>query len=171
MAGKVRVLGASNYSAERLEAALALSAANGLARFACLQPLYNLLDREPFESSLAPACERHGLGVASYYSLASGFLSGKVRRAADAEGRARAMRLKGYCNERGWRVLEAIDAAAQREGATPAAVAIAWLLARPVVTAPIASATTTAQLDELLRGAELRLDAETLRALDAVSSP
>ena len=168
-AGKVRAIAASNYSAERLEAALAVSASNGLARFNGLQPLYNLMDREPFEGTLAPLCARHSLGVASYYSLASGFLSGKYRRVEDAEGHARAGRLKGYCNARGWAVLDALDAAAKHAGVTPAAVALAWLLARPAVTSPIASATTTAQLDALLQGVDLRLDAETLRALDEAS--
>ena len=169
-AGKVRAIGASNYAAPRLEAALAASAANGLARYACLQPRYNLMDREPFESTLAPVCARHQLGVATYFSLAMGFLTGKYRRLEDAEGRPRGGGVKGYLNERGWRVLDALDAAAKRLGSTPAAVALAWLVARPTITAAIASATTLAQLNELLQAVELRLDAQSLQALDGASA-
>lgn len=169
-AGKVRAIGASNYTAERLEAALAVSAAHGYARYECLQPLHNLMDREPFESTLGPVCARHELGVAPYYSLASGFLTGKYRRPEDAAGRPRAGGVKRYFSERGWRVLDALDAAATRLRSTPAAVALAWLMTQPTVTSAIASATTLAQLDELLQATELRLDAETLRVLGEASA-
>ena len=168
--GKVHAIGASNYSAERLEEALAVSEREGLTRYECLQPLYNLVDREPFESSLAPLCVRHGIGVATYFSLASGFLTAKYRRVEDAEGHARAARVKGYFNERGLRILDALVATAQRLHSTPAAVSLAWLMAQPMVTAPIASATTVAQLDELLTAPRLVLDGDALRELDAASA-
>jgi len=170
-AGKVRAIGASNYSGPRLEAALAVSERDGLARYDCLQPLYNLIDREPFESTLAPVCARHGVGVANYFSLASGFLSGKYRRAEDAEGRARGPRVKQYFNDRGWRVVEALQSVAQRLNSTPAAVAIAWVIAQPTITAAIASATSLAQLEELLAATRLQLDDDALRALAAASAP
>ena len=169
-AGKVRAIAASNYGAERLDEALAVSAREGLARYEGLQPQYNLLDRQAFESALAPACQRHGIGVASYYSLASGFLSGKYRRPEDARGRARAGALKQYFNDRGWRVLAALDAGAQRLSSTPAAVALAWLMAQPAVTSAIASATSVAQLDELLKATRLKLDAEAIAQLGAASA-
>jgi aryl-alcohol dehydrogenase-like predicted oxidoreductase len=169
-AGKVRAIGASNFTGERLEAALAVSAAHGYARYECLQPLHNLMDRQPFESTLGPVCAREQLGVAPYYALASGFLTGKYRRPEEAAGRPRAGGLKRYFGERGSRVLDALDAAAAQLHSTPAAVAIAWLIAQTTVTSAIASATTTAQLDQLLAAMELRLDAETLRALDTASA-
>ncbi len=168
-AGKARAIGASNYSAERLEEALAVSEREGLARYECVQPPYNLLDREPFEGSLAPVCRRHGLGVATYYSLASGFLSGKYRRPEDAEGRARASGVQKYFNPRGWRVVEALQRVAQRLASTPASVALAWVMAQPGVTSAIASATSIAQLDELLKASELRLDEATLAELATAS--
>jgi aryl-alcohol dehydrogenase-like predicted oxidoreductase len=170
-AGKVRAIGASNYSADRLEQAIAISERDGLARYECLQPQYNLADREPFESTLAPVCARHGVAVANYFSLASGFLSGKYRRAGDAEGRARGPRVKQYFNERGWRIVDALDGVAQRLHSTPAAVAIAWVIAQPTITAAIASATSVAQLDELLAATRLQLDDEALRVLAAASAP
>jgi aryl-alcohol dehydrogenase-like predicted oxidoreductase len=170
-AGKVRAIGASNYTAERLEAALAVSAAHDFARYECLQPQYNLLDREPFDSTLAPLCARHQLGVATYFSLASGFLTGKYRRAEDAEGRPRAGGVKRYFNARGWRVLDALDAVAKRLDSTPAAVALAWVMSRPTITSAIASATSLDQLDELLQATALRLDAEALAALEKASAP
>src|SRR5205814_10069098 len=134
-AGRVRAIGASNYSGPRLEAALAISERDGLARYDCLQPLYNLIDREPFESTLAPVCARPGVAVANHFPLASGFLSGKYRRAEDAEGRARGPRVKQYFNERGWRIVEALQSVAQRLHSTPPAVAIAWVIAQPTITA------------------------------------
>jgi aryl-alcohol dehydrogenase-like predicted oxidoreductase len=169
-AGKVRAIAASNYSAARLEAALAASARQGGARYECLQPLYNLLDREPFEGTLVDVCARHRLGVATYFSLASGFLTGKYRRAEDAAGRARAGGVKRHFTERGWRVLDALDSTAARLGSTPAAVALAWLMAQPTVTSAIASATTLAQLDELLQATSLRLDEAALQALADASA-
>jgi aryl-alcohol dehydrogenase-like predicted oxidoreductase len=169
-AGKVRAIAASNYSAERLEEALAVSAREGYARYEGLQPQYNLIDRQPFESTLAPVCLRHGLGVATYYSLASGFLSGKYRRPEDIEGRPRSGALKEYANERGWRIVAALHAVAERLSSTPAAVALAWLMAQPAVTSAIASATSVKQLDELLKATELTLDAASRAELDAASA-
>ncbi|MFL6664055.1 MAG: aldo/keto reductase [Rhizobacter sp.] len=168
--GKVRAIAASNYGAQRLEEALAASERAGVARYEGLQPRYNLLDREPFESELAPVCRRHGLGAAVYYALASGFLSGKYRRPEDTEGRARAAALKQYSNERGWRVVNALHGVARRLSSTPAAVALAWLMARPAVTSAIASATSVEQLDELLKATALTLDADSIAELDAASA-
>ena len=168
--GKVRAIAASNYSAARLEEALAVSAHEGYARYEGLQPQYNLIDRQAFETTLAPVCMRHGLGVASYYSLASGFLSGKYRRPEDAQGRARAGALKQYFNDRGWRVVAALHAVAGRLSSTPAAVALAWLMTQPAVTAAIASATSVEQLDELLKAAGLTLDAAATAELAASSA-
>ena len=168
--GKVRAIGASNYSAERLDAAIAMSAAPGGARYECLQPLYNLMDRAGFEDSLAATCARQEVGVATYFSLASGFLTGKYRRAEDAAGRARASGVKRHFTERGWRVLDALQATAERLGSRPAAVALAWLMAQPAVTSAIASATSTAQLDDLLKAMELRLDAAALKQLADASA-
>jgi len=167
--GKVRAIAASNYSAQRLEEALAVSEREGFARYEGLQPRYNLFDRQPFESELAPMCQRHGLGVAVYYALASGFLSGKYRRPEDIEGRARAAALKQYANERGWRIVAALHAVATRLSSTPATVAVAWLMAQPTVTAAIASATSIEQLDALLKATALTLDAASLAELDAAS--
>jgi len=168
--GKVRAIGASNYSAPRLEQALALSASLELPRYECLQPLWNLMDRAPYEDELEAVCVRHGLGVINFYALASGFLTGKYRRGEDLQGRARGARVKDYLNDRGWRVLACLDSVAARLNATPAQIALAWQIARPSVTAPIASATTVAQLDELVAATALDLDAATLRELDAVSA-
>ncbi|HET9645604.1 MAG TPA: aldo/keto reductase [Burkholderiaceae bacterium] len=164
-AGKVRAIAASNYTAERLEQALAISARNGLARYECLQPPYNLLEREPVEGSLAPLCRREGVGIAPYYSLAMGFLSGKYRRREDFQGRPRAMGLVKYDNARGWRVVETLHGVARRYGVPPASIAIAWVLAQPGITSAIASATSTAQLDELMRACNIKLDDQAVAEL------
>jgi aryl-alcohol dehydrogenase-like predicted oxidoreductase len=169
--GKVGVIGASNYTAPRLAQALQVSAQQGLPRFESLQPLYNLYDRAEFESELQPLCQREQVGVINYYALASGFLTGKYRSAEDAAKSARGgMAVKKYLNERGQKILAALDQAAHDTGSTPGQVAIAWLLAQPAVTAPIASATSVAQLRELAKAAQLRLPAETLARLDAASA-
>ena len=167
--GKVRAIGASNYSAERLSAALRASAARGLPRYESLQPWYNLYDRTSYEGELAELCRRENLGVISYFSLASGFLTGKYRSAADLANRPRAYRVKDMLTERGFRILRALDAAAREHEATPAQIALAWLLARGV-TAPIASATSVAQLQELLGATRLELGAAALKSLDAASA-
>ncbi|VCU68127.1 General stress protein 69 [Pigmentiphaga humi] len=168
-AGKVRAIGASNYSGARLQQALDVSRANGLAAYATLQPEYNLVERQAFETDLAPVVQRNGLAVINYYALASGFLSGKYRTAADLEGKARGGRVGGYLNERGMAILAALDQVSSRLGTTQAAVALAWLLHQPAVTAPIASATSEAQLDSLQAAANLKLDADALSLLDHAS--
>jgi aryl-alcohol dehydrogenase-like predicted oxidoreductase len=167
--GKVRVLGASNFTGERLEESLAASAKFGFARYETLQPEYNLCERERFEREFAPICAREEIGVIPYFSLAAGFLTGKYRSEADLQGRARAARAGRYLNERGYRILEALDAVAGELGATPAQVAIAWLMARPTIAAPIASATSLDQLEDLLRATQLTLPPEMIAKLDAAS--
>jgi aryl-alcohol dehydrogenase-like predicted oxidoreductase len=167
--GKVRAIGASNITAERLAAALATSERLGLPRYESVQPPYNLCDRSTFEGSLQSLCREAELGVISYYGLASGFLTGKYRSERDLGRSARGAGVRKYLNERGFRILAALDGVAPRLGATPAQVALAWLMARPGVTAPIASATSLAQLEELLGAARLVLDADALSALDAAS--
>src|SRR5690606_2135795 len=139
--GKVRAIGASNLSPDRLKASLAASRQLGIPRYECLQPNYNLYDRRTFETDFAPICRAEGLGVITYYSLAGGFLTGKYRSAQDAAANpARGGKVKGYFDARGMAILKALDDIAARHGATPAQVALAWLIARPEVTAPIASA-------------------------------
>jgi len=171
-AGKVRAIGASNYSAARLAEALAVSQATGLPRYESLQPLYNVCDRQEFEDELAPLCERHNIGVINFYALASGFLSGKYRNAEDAAKSPRGQGVvQKYLNPRGLRILWALDAVGKRFDATPAQVALAWQMARPGITAPIASATSLAQLAELLDAATLQLDAEAIGAIDEASAP
>jgi aryl-alcohol dehydrogenase-like predicted oxidoreductase len=168
--GKVRAIGASNYSAARLAAALRASAAGGYPRYESLQPHYNLYERTDFEGALADLCRREHLGVISYFSLASGFLTGKYRSQKDLEGRPRAYRTKEMLNPRGLRILAALDEVAESLRATPAQVALAWLVARGV-TAPIASATSLEQLEELIGSTRLTLSREALDSLDAASRP
>lgn len=161
-AGKVRAIGASNYSAARLQAALDTSARLALPRFETLQPAYNLVERVEFETSLQPLALRAGLGVINYYALARGFLSGKYRRESDLAQSVRGEGVKtlGF-NARGWRVLAALDAVATRRAAPMSAVALAWQMRQPGIVAPIASATTLAQWAELAQAAHLELsDAE-----------
>jgi aryl-alcohol dehydrogenase-like predicted oxidoreductase len=167
--GKVRVIGASNFSAQRLAAALGVSTAQNLPRYECLQPCYNLYDRAGFETELGALCQREQISVISYFSLASGFLTGKYRSEDDLGQRPRAYRVKDMLNERGLRILRALDVVSQDLGATPAQVSLAWLLARGV-TAPIASATSVEQLNELVGAAELHLDATALETLDTASA-
>jgi aryl-alcohol dehydrogenase-like predicted oxidoreductase len=168
--GKVRAIGASNYEAPRLAEALAASAAKGLPRYETLQPLYNMADRADFEKALQPLCVKEGLGVIPYYSLASGFLTGKYRSDADAGKSPRGARAKSYLNDRGRRILAALDAVSARLGAKPGQVALAWLMTRPAIAAPIASATSLAQLEEMLAAVRLKLDADALEQLDAASA-
>jgi aryl-alcohol dehydrogenase-like predicted oxidoreductase len=163
--GKVRAIGASNHTAERLSAALELSARSGLPRYESLQPLYNLHDRAGYEAKLAPLCVEKNVGVIPYYSLASGFLSGKYRSQADASKSPRGERAKKYLDERGLPILAALDQVARDQSATPASVALAWLMARPGITAPIASATSLEQLNELLPATRLELDAAAMELL------
>ncbi|MGJ7543288.1 aldo/keto reductase [Variovorax sp. LT1R16] len=169
-AGKVRAIGASNFTAPRLAEALDVSERLGLPRYESLQPLYNLYDRAVFEEALEPLCLERGVGVINFYALAAGFLTGKYRSEADAAKSARgANTTKKYLNERGLRILAALDGVAKTHGVTPAQAAIAWQIARPGITAPIASATSVAQLDELTRAATLRLDTASIALLDAAS--
>jgi aryl-alcohol dehydrogenase-like predicted oxidoreductase len=168
--GKVHAIGASNYSAARLDEALQVSARLKLPRYECLQPLYNLVERAPYEAELEPLCRREGLGVINYFGLASGFLTGKYRSQADAAKSPRGSNVvKKYLNGRGHRVLDALDSAAAQYKATPAQVALAWQMARPGLTAPIASATSLAQWQELAGAARLSLDPATVAAIDAAS--
>jgi aryl-alcohol dehydrogenase-like predicted oxidoreductase len=168
--GKVRAIGASNYSAPRLDEALATSRANNLPAYVSLQPHYNLLERPLFEDALEAVCQRHQLGVIPYYSLASGFLTGKYRSTADlskssARGRAAAKYLEG----KGPKVLAALDQVAGETAATPAQVALAWMMARPSITAPIASASKPEQLDDLVKAARLKLSSAQIASLNAAS--
>ncbi|MCK9537991.1 aldo/keto reductase [Dokdonella sp.] len=170
--GKVRAIGASNYSAPRLAAALATSSRDRLPRYEVLQPQYNLVERAAYEESLEEVARSHALGVVGYYGLASGFLTGKYRSAEDLRRPGvRSPAAGKYLNGHGLRVLAALDDVARRLGATPAQVALAWLMARPGFTAPIASATSVAQLEELIGATALRLSAEDLQRLDQASTP
>lgn len=169
-AGKVRFIGASNYSGARLAEALEFSRKNGLASYISLQPHYNLMEREKFESDLLPVVEKYELGVIPYFSLASGFLTGKYRRAGGDAPTARSGMVEKYRNEHGYAVVDALEQTAQEHGVTPARVALAWLLAQPGVTAPIASATSDYQLDELVAAASLELTAAEVERLNDVSA-
>jgi aryl-alcohol dehydrogenase-like predicted oxidoreductase len=169
-AGKVRAIGVSNHDLSRLKAVLEASKAHGLPRYETLQPLYNLYDRQDFEQNFAPLCRTEGIGVINFYSLASGFLTGKYRTEQDVSASARQRSNRKYMTPRGFRILDALDAVAARTGARPAQIAIAWLVAQPVVTAPIASATSVTQVEELIAAARLPLDTEALALLDAASA-
>ena len=167
--GKVRAIGASNYSAERLSYALALSRRHELPRYECLQTEYNLYDRSEYEETLEPVCIENGLGVLSYFSLASGFLTGKYKSASDVANKARGDFVKKYLNERGFRIVEALDQVAKQLHAAPAQVALAWLVARPTITAPIASATSLTQLKELIGATKVKLDEASMELLNRAS--
>ncbi len=170
--GKVRAIGASNFEPARLSESLAASKRLNLPRYETLQPLYNLYDRAPYEADREQICLKEGLGVIPYYALASGFLSGKYRSEKDLGQSVRGERkVKEYLTPRGFRILGALDRVAARTGATPAQIALAWLLARPSVTAPIVSATSIAQLDDIIGATRLSLDAAALADLDAASAP
>jgi aryl-alcohol dehydrogenase-like predicted oxidoreductase len=169
--GKIRWCGASNLSVALLEAALAAAKAKGLPRYEVLQPEYNLADRSGFESGLADLCEREEIGVITYFSLAKGFLSGKYRAEADLAKSPRGGGVKAYLNPRGFRILDALEAVASRNKAKPAEVALAWIMARPGVTAPIASATSVEQVDSLIRATELTLSAADMATLTEASAP
>ena len=169
--GKVREIGASNFSAERLAESLKISTEKGLPRYQSLQPQYSLVERTEFEGPLEELCLREKVGVIGYYSLASGFLTGKYRSKADMEGRLRGARVEKYLNDYGFGVVAALDDVAKRYNVKPGQVAIAWLIARPSVTAPIASATNLDQLKELMGAAEVTLDAAAIQQIDAASKP
>lgn len=168
--GKVRWIGASNMSADRLKESLAVSAQNNLPSYQTLQPHYNLYAREGFENGLEPICLGHGLGVITYYSLQSGFLTGKYRSEKDLDKSPRGGSMSQYLNDRGMKILEALDQVSEQYSTTQAAVALAWLIQRPSVTAPIVSATSLAQLDSIKAAPELNLDANSIRLLTAASA-
>ena len=167
--GKVRAIGASNYSAARLAEALNVSKHLGIPRYESLQPLYNLYDRAVYEDELEPLCVDEGIGVINFYPLGAGFLTGKYRSQDDLSQSQRGVMVKKYLNERGFRILEALDQVAAQYQATPAQVALAWLIARPSITAPIASATSLAQLNDLVAAAKLELDQAAIELLNKTS--
>jgi len=168
--GKVRAIGASNYGAERLAQALQVSQQRGYPSYQSLQPLYNLYDRADYEEKLEPLCREKGLGVISYFSLASGFLTGKYRSEADLSQSARGQSVKKYLNDRGFHILRALDEVAEQHHSTPARVALAWLIARPSITAPIASATSVEQLNDLIAATRLELDRSSIELLNQASA-
>jgi aryl-alcohol dehydrogenase-like predicted oxidoreductase len=169
-AGKVRAIGASNYGGPRLAEALATSQRLGLPRYESLQPWYNLYDRGHFEGDAEPVCLENQVGVICYFGLASGFLSGKYRSEDDLQGSPRAYRARNYLNERGLGILAALDEVGAELSATPAQVALAWLMHRPSITAPIASATSLAQLEDLMGAARLSLSETQIARLDRASA-
>jgi len=169
--GKVRAIGGSNYDAPGLRDALRVSADKGLPRYEVLQPEYNLYDRGSYEGALRELCMSEGLGVITYYSLASGFLSGKYRSKADLGKSRRGEGVAQYLNPRGLRILDALDRVANAHEAKAAEVALAWLIARPGVTAPIASATSLEQVESLIRATRLSLSRSEVESLDRASAP
>jgi aryl-alcohol dehydrogenase-like predicted oxidoreductase len=169
--GKVRAIGASNFTAARMREALAISAEHGLPRYESLQPKYNLYDRSEYEAELEPLCREEEIGVIPYYGLASGFLTGKYRSEVDFGKSVRGGRMAAYLDGRGKRILSALDDVAARNDATPAQVALAWLIARPGLTAPIASATSVEQLHDIEKATKLRLDEADIAELDRASAP
>jgi aryl-alcohol dehydrogenase-like predicted oxidoreductase len=168
--GKVRVIGCSNFTAERIETSLQTSRQLGLPRYECLQPNYNLYDRSDFESHLEPVCVKEDLGVIPYFSLASGFLTGKYRTQADLEKSARGKFVQKYMNDRGLQIIAALEQVAKEKTATPAKIALAWLIARPSITAPIASATSLDQLNDLIDAIRLELDEKSITTLNEASA-
>ena len=168
-AGKVRYIGASNYSGARLAEALETSRKNGLASYVSLQPHYNLVEREQFETDLLPVVEKYHLGVIPYFSLAAGFLTGKYRSKQDAQKAARGTLVQKYLNDWGFGVIAALNEVANATGSTPARVALAWLTAQPGITAPIASATNDNQLNDLAEAAKLKLDRSSIEKLSDAS--
>ncbi len=168
--GKVRAIGASNYTGARLREALETSRRDGLASYQTLQPNYSLVERANYESDLAPVVFEYGVGVIPYFSLAGGFLTGKYRGEADAAGKPRGGIVGKYLNARGFAVIAALEAVAGEHNSTPASVALAWLMAQPGITAPIASATSEKQLADLAAATKLKLDAASIAKLTAASS-
>jgi aryl-alcohol dehydrogenase-like predicted oxidoreductase len=168
--GKIRAIGASNFEATRLKEALEVSKSNGLAAYQTLQPEYNLYDREGYEKDLEPLCRENNIGVITYYSLASGFLTGKYRSENDLNKSKRGQGVKKYLNDRGLSILKALDKVASNHNSSPASVAIAWVMARPGITAPIASATNTKQLKDIIAATELRLNSQDIELLNNVSN-
>lgn len=168
--GKVRAIGASNHKANRLAAALETSRKFGLPAYETLQPNYSLIERAEYETNLEPLCEKEGLGVINYFPLAGGFLTGKYHSESDVAGKARARNVTKYLNERGFKIVAALDHVAKKYNATPARIALAWLLARPSITAPIVSATNLEQLKDILASVELALDRDSIEFLNQASA-
>jgi aryl-alcohol dehydrogenase-like predicted oxidoreductase len=168
--GKVRIIGASNYKGDRLTQAIELARKHNLPVYQALQPEYNLYDRKAYEQDLAPVAKKFNLGVIPYFSLASGFLTGKYKTLADTKGKNRGSRVEKYFDERGEKILKALAEVAQHNNAKQASVALAWLLAQPTITAPIASATSTDQLESLFAAVDLKLDATALDKLNQASA-
>jgi len=168
--GKVRAIGASNYKADRLAAALAVSRKQGLPEYQSLQPNYNLCERADYEAALEPLCRNEGLGVINYFPLAGGFLTGKYRTEEDVKKSARARIVTKYYNPRGLQILRALDDVAKKHHTTQARVSLAWLLSRPSITAPIVSATSLDQLSDLIAAVELKLDASSIAQLNQASA-
>jgi aryl-alcohol dehydrogenase-like predicted oxidoreductase len=168
--GKVRHVGASNFDTARLGAALAANKSKNLPRYETLQPHYNMFDRADFEAGLQALCVKESVGVIPYYSLASGFLTGKYRSEADMGKSPRGGGMKKYLNERGFRILKGLDEVSARHSATQAQVALAWLMARPSITAPIVSATSVAQLEDIAKSARLKLTPDDTKQLDTASA-
>jgi aryl-alcohol dehydrogenase-like predicted oxidoreductase len=169
-AGKVRYVGCSNLDAGQLTAALSVASQRGLPRYEVLQPEYNLYDRGSFDGPLAELCRKENIGVITYFSLAKGFLSGKYRSEADLGKSPRGEGVRAYLNARGRRILAALEAVSARRSAAFAEVALAWAMAKPGVTAPIASATSLEQMESLIRSVQLKLTAEDMAELDAASA-
>jgi aryl-alcohol dehydrogenase-like predicted oxidoreductase len=170
--GKVRVIGASNFTAERLKSALDVSAQKHLPRYESLQPRYNLADRDMFEGPLQELCLKEQIGVICYFGLASGFLTGKYRSEADLDKSPRGkLVVKPYLNERGYRILEALDQVSAELDSTPAQVSLAWLMVQPTIVAPIVSATSAGQMNELVNAARLKLDDNHIQRLNRASAP
>jgi aryl-alcohol dehydrogenase-like predicted oxidoreductase len=167
--GKVRAIGASNYTAPRLEEAMETSRKNNLPAYVSLQPHYNLVERPLYEDALEAVCQKHKLGVIPYYSLASGFLTGKYRSAADFGKSPRGRGAGKYLEGKGPKVLTALDEVAKQTKSTPAQVSLAWMIARPSITAPIASASRPEQMEDLIKATSLKLSAAQIAALDAAS--
>ncbi|MEH1969466.1 aldo/keto reductase [Nostoc sp.] len=168
--GKVRAIGASNYSAERLAQALEISRQHGYPRYESLQPRYNLYDRDGYEQGLQQICQEQEIGVISYSSLCSGFLSGKYRSEKDLSISLRGSSVKRYLNPRGLRILEAIDRVAKTYNSTPTQVSLAWLIANPTITAPIVSATKVEQLNDIIKAVNIKLDQDAIDLLNQASS-
>jgi aryl-alcohol dehydrogenase-like predicted oxidoreductase len=168
--GKIRHIGASNFTPTRLTAALNASEKNGLPKYTTLQPLYNLCEREVFEKELEPLCVKHNIAVINYFALAAGFLTGKYKSKNDLSQSVRGNRVEPYLTEKGFKILDAVEKVAKQHSAAPASIAIAWLLHRPSVTAPIASATNLKQLEPILRSVEIKLTPQEIELLNVVSA-
>jgi aryl-alcohol dehydrogenase-like predicted oxidoreductase len=168
--GKVRAIGASNFNAQRFRLALEAAERSGLPRYETLQPSYNLYDRASYEAELEPLCLEKGIGVINYFALAKGFLTGKYRSEADLSKSPRGGGIKQYLNNRGFSILSSLDKIAAQRKSTPARVALAWQIARPSITSPIASATNVEQLNDLIEATKLDLDADSIKQLNQASA-